>query len=248
MGFKKSKIMQKIMVAGFASYLALAPMRARAQEIRDPTQEQKRIEFAIAVKSQQGFSGRVWRHHPVPVMQANGSIELKLPAIGALGLEGFTWGCYDYESHSGEFDIGIKISKKISKTISISTEADMYSYRIGEPGKPIYVYFLSANFIKNNFGVNTSFDFRNLKKYELSASYVIPINKKLNYKLKVYLRDSYTYGRCSDVAQTISLEKILKNTGLYANLKLMKAFENLPGETGKHKVIPLLEIGLRYQL
>ncbi len=244
----KFKLLKKLMTVGFASYLALAPIKAKAQEIRDPTQEQKKIEVAIAIKSEQGFSGRIWRHHPVPVVQANGSLELELPAIGAVGLEGFTWGCYDYESHSGEVDIGFKMTKKISETITIGAEADVYSYKIRESGNPVYVYFMSASFIKNNFGANASFDFRNLRKYELSASYTVPVHKKLNYKVKIYLRDSYTFGKCGDLVHTISIDNLLKNIGLYANLKLMKAFENLPGETGKHKIIPLLEVGLRYQL
>jgi hypothetical protein len=98
--------------------------------------------------------------------------------------------------------------------------------------------------------MNAAFDLRNLAKYEASASYTVKVYKeKVDYKFKVYLRDSFYYGRCGDLVQTLGINSLfVKNLNFYASLKIMKAFEKLEGEAGKHPFIPILELGLRLQM
>lgn len=247
----KHKIRNFLAASSLACLVAASAPQAKAQDIRDATQAPKSFEASFAWKSQQGFSGRIWRPYPVPVAQVNGSLDFNLPSLGKFGLEAFVWSCYDSKKHSFETDVGAKITKQVWEHLVLGLEANAFSIKKREEGPPVYVNYISARItITNKLGVNAAFDLRNLAKYEVSASYTVKVYKeKVDYKLKVYLRDSYYYGRCGDLVQTLGINSVfVKNLNGYINGKLMKAFENIAGETGKRPFIFLLEIGFRYQM
>ncbi len=231
----------KFLAALIALYLPLVG-QVKAQEVRDKNLSTKKIEAAIGWRDKHAYSGRDWGPW-MAVGQINGSTNLKIPALGSFGLEGFVWGGYYAEKKSGELDIGAELKKEICKYLVLGLEGAIYSIKVGEEGKSHAN--VSATFrvpVSDNFGFSASKDLRDFTHYSASASYSTPIFTNGTLKSRVEWWDSYTFGK------HLTLAEILSYGPVYVTFKLMRAFDYIEGDPKHHKTIPMLEVGLRYQL
>lgn len=236
---KKAKLPAYLLL--LASLLAPS-LKVKAQEIRDKNESSKRIEAAIGWRDKHAYSGR--RFGPwMLVGQVNGSANINLPYIGSAGLEGFVWGGYYAGKKSGELDVGVELKKELSKYLILGLEGAIYAIPVN--GNSHSHKNISATFripVSENFGISGSKDLRDLLHYALSASYTLSLSKNVTLKNRIEWWDSYTFGK------HLTLAEVLSYGPVYVTFKLMRAFEYIEGDPKHHKTIPMIEVGLRYQL
>jgi hypothetical protein len=236
----KGKLMKLTAASLLVSSLAFSKP-VFAQEIRRPTEAPKKFEFAASVKSRQGFGGFIWRDYAVPVAQANGTINLN--KAKDFKLEGVVWACYDSKKRTFEGDLGIKLIKEFSEYFIVGVQAAAYSIKRKSDGKPIYNYSASITvpIEKLGLGFGASFDFRNLRRYELSASYTFKITEDLNHEVRLMFRDSYSLRQSWDIVNITGWKF------LYLSVKVSRALNDVPGYARPGKPVVYAEAGARIQ-